>query len=39
MADPIPEQAGDDAGHEFQQADTRAVPANSAGTQFVRYEI
>lgn len=39
MADPVPEQAGDNAGHEFKQPDTRAVPADRAGPQFVRHEI
>ena len=39
MADPIPEQSGDDTGHELQQAHGGAVPADPAGAQMVRYEI
>jgi hypothetical protein len=39
MADPVPEKAGNDAGHELQQADGRAVAAHTARPQFVRDEV
>ena len=39
MADPVPQKAGNDAGHELQQADGRAVPAHTARPQFVRDEV
>ena len=39
MADPVPQKAGNDAGHELQQADGGAVPAHTARPQFVRDEV
>src|ERR1019366_6973392 len=39
MADPIPKQPGNDAGHELQQAHGGAVPADPAGAQMLRHEV
>src|SRR5665213_538495 len=39
MADPIPQQSGNDARDQLQQADGGAVPADAACAQMVRHEI
>ena len=39
MADPIPQQSGNDARYQLQQADGGAVPADAAGAQMLRHKI
>jgi hypothetical protein len=39
MADMVPQQSGNDARHQFQEAQRRVVPANPARSQAVGHEV